>query len=201
MPVGQLRYAAVILTGGGASRMGGVDKTALEVAGDTVLTRVLSAVDNASEIVVAGPRPRVEFGGGRVAWVLEDPPLGGPVAGIDAAVASLRSTVVVVLAGDLPFADGLPAALLDALSLAPSADAVVPQDVQGRWQPLAAVYRTEALRVALRSIGDTRGQSARTLLKHLRVVAVLAEELPANSLFDIDTQSDLEEARNRLRTG
>ncbi len=185
----------MVLTGGHAARMGGIDKTTLQVDGETVLARVLSAVDDASEIVVAGRRSQLEFDAGRVKWVCETPPSGGPVAGIDAALACVRSPVVVVLAGDLPFVAGLPGILLDALSVVADADAVVPQDVGGRWQPLAAAYRTGALRAALRSMGDAHGQSARTLLTHLRLIGISAAELPDNSLFDIDTQSDLEAAQ------
>jgi len=194
-------YSAIILSGGRAARLGGVDKTDLAVAGTTLLARVLAAVADAEKIVVSGPRAahEVEDGDDRVCWVLEDPPNGGPVAGIAAALTQVNGPSVVILAGDLPFAAGIPAVLLRALADAPDADAVVPRDEHGWWQPLAAAYRTDALREALGALGSAHGQSARTLLSHLTVIALRVEDLPPDSLLDVDTQADLDAARDRHR--
>ena len=192
-------YAAIILSGGRAARLGGVDKTELTVAGKTLLARVLAAVDDAEKVVVAGSRPARAPDDDRVRWVLEDPPSGGPVAGIAAALTQVDSAAVVILAGDLPFAAGIPAVLLHSLADMPDADAVVPRDEHGWWQPLAAAYRTDSLRGALSALGDPHGQSARSLLSQLKVVAFCVDDLPHNSLLDVDTQVDLDHARARHR--
>lgn len=196
-------YTAIILSGGRAARLGGVDKTDLAVAGTTLLARVLAAVADAERIVVSGPRTAHEVededDDDRVCWTLEDPPNGGPVAGIAAALTQVNGPSVVILAGDLPFAAGIPAVLLRALADAPDADAVVPRDEHGWWQPLAAAYRTDALREALGALGSAHGQSARTLLSHLKVIALRVEDLPPDSLLDVDTQADLDAARDRHR--
>ncbi|MYU19520.1 NTP transferase domain-containing protein, partial [Streptomyces sp. SID8361] len=49
-------YDAVILAGGAARRLGGVDKPALRVGGRALLDRVLDACRGAGRTVVVGPR-------------------------------------------------------------------------------------------------------------------------------------------------
>src|SRR3954469_15553631 len=71
-------FAAVVLAGGAARRMGGADKPALPVAGQSMLIRVLAAVHDADPRVVVGlvpPDLPVQVHSTR-----EDPPGGGPVA-------------------------------------------------------------------------------------------------------------------------
>lgn len=77
-------FGAVILTGGTAARLDGADKAGLEVGGTTLLEHALGAAAGASEVVVVGPdvptsRP--------VTFVREDPPGGGPAAGLLAGLA------------------------------------------------------------------------------------------------------------------
>ena len=69
----------VVLAGGRGERLGGADKAALLVDGRTLLERVLE-VDLGGRVVVVGDTP-VPDG---VHRTLEDPPGGGPVAGIAA---------------------------------------------------------------------------------------------------------------------
>jgi len=162
----------------------------------TVLDRVLASVDDADEVVVAGPPREGQTETGRVRSIVEDPPGGGPLAGVAAALRLIERPTVVVLAGDLPFLAGVPPVLAQRLEDAPGVDAVVPRDHQGRWQPLAAAYRTNALRAALAAVGNPHGQSMRAVMTHLQVLAVPMTELPQWSLFDIDTEQDLEHVRS-----
>src|SRR4051812_25317842 len=95
------RLAAVLLTGGTAGRMDGVDKGALSIEGVTLLERALAAVTSAVEVGVVGP-PAPTSRPGR--WALEDPPRGGPAAGLLAGLDRLGSApdLVAVLAVDMP---------------------------------------------------------------------------------------------------
>jgi CTP:molybdopterin cytidylyltransferase MocA len=99
-PGATAEYDAVVLAGGGASRMGGADKTALTVDGVPLLDRVLSAVADARTLIVVGePRPtRLE-----VTWTREEPTGTGPAAATRAGMALVHSDRVVLLAADLPF--------------------------------------------------------------------------------------------------
>ncbi|WP_430503309.1 molybdenum cofactor guanylyltransferase [Micromonospora trifolii] len=94
-------YAAVVLAGGAARRMGGVDKPALPVGGRPMRDRVLAAVSDATPRVLVGAADAVPSG---VRVVREDPPGGGPVAAAAAGLALLDAdtTLVALLAADLP---------------------------------------------------------------------------------------------------
>ena len=50
------RLAAVILTGGSGVRLGGVDKSTIEIHGQTLLEHALAGTTSADEVVVVGPR-------------------------------------------------------------------------------------------------------------------------------------------------
>ena len=73
-------FDAVVLAGGSARRLGGVDKPALQVGGASLLERVLAAVPSAGRVVVVGP-PRALPP--EVVQVREQPPGGGPGAALD----------------------------------------------------------------------------------------------------------------------
>lgn len=94
-------YAAVVLAGGAARRMGGVDKPARPVGGRPMLHRVLAAVADADQRIVVGPSVPLPDG---VRTTREKPPGGGPVAAIVAGLALLdpATTTVALLAADLP---------------------------------------------------------------------------------------------------
>ena len=89
--------AAVLLAGGRASRMGGIDKPALEVRGRTLLERALDAVRGAgcAPVVIVGPRPEhkavddTDATGIAVEWAREDPPFSGPAAAVVAGLAAM----------------------------------------------------------------------------------------------------------------
>ncbi|MFB7936855.1 DUF6457 domain-containing protein [Streptomyces sp. NPDC056049] len=82
-------YDAVVLAGGAARRLGGVDKPGLRVGGRALLDRVLAACAGARLTVVVGdPRPTVR----PVRWTRERPAGTGPVAALAAGAAALGTT-------------------------------------------------------------------------------------------------------------
>src|SRR5438270_4429815 len=94
-------FAAIVLAGGRASRLGGQPKPQLEVGGRSMLTAVLTALHGAGPRVVVGPPQPVPAG---VLLVREEPPGGGPVPALAAGLAAVgEAEVVAVLAADLPF--------------------------------------------------------------------------------------------------
>lgn len=187
-------YDAVVLAGGAARRMGGVDKLAADVGGRPVLDRVLLACAGAAGVVVVGPRrPTVV----PVRWTREHPPGGGPAAGVAAALPYVESRWVALLAGDLPLLDAAAVqALLAAVTgelagphgRAPSGDGAAYRDGDGRVQWLGGVYRRTALAAApLRP-----GGSLRAALGPLRLRLLPA---PEHVTLDCDTAADLHRAR------
>lgn len=180
----------LVLAGGRGDRLGGADKAALVVGGRSLLDRVLD-VDLGGRVVVVGDTP-VPEGVGRT---LEDPPGGGPVAGIAAGLTALigparRQTAwVAVCAVDQPHAAGVLARLRAELpGVGRGVDALCPSDGTGRRQWLLAVYRRASLEAALRRLGAPRHASVRSLVADLRWGEV---EVDPGRLGDIDTWEDL----------
>jgi molybdopterin-guanine dinucleotide biosynthesis protein A len=173
-------WSAVVLAGGGGTRLGGVDKAAVEIGGRTLLDRLVGVLGGAERIVVAGPRRDVR---GDVTWAREDPPGGGPLAGVAAGLAHVATGHVVLLAVDQP---GTTSATVTRLLERIETDGALLVDADGRAQWLTSAWRTEALRAALPA--DPAGRSLRSVLGALDAVRVPAE--PGES-DDIDTPADL----------
>ncbi|MGC4859859.1 molybdenum cofactor guanylyltransferase [Micromonospora sp. DT68] len=217
-------YAAVVLAGGAARRMGGVDKTALPVGGRSMRDRVLAAVADAAPLVLVGPADVVPPG---VRVTREDPPGGGPVAATAAGLALLDpdTAVVALLAADLPLLTraALGALLnhLDGNGTAPPGDGAAPDrtgaaggeqrpdgvcfvDESGRRQSLCGVWRVAALRAALARLtverdGDLAGASVRALLAGLVVREVPWSVDGPPPWFDCDTDEDVRRAKEWVR--
>ena len=198
-------YDAILLAGGSARRLGGVDKAGVQVAGRSLGARTAAAVADAGRLVVvggahAGLHPRMVL-------TQEDPPGTGPVAATAAGLRLVTAAYVAVLACDLPFltADAI-AALRTALVAAPGVSAAMPVDARGSDQPLCSVWRSGALGEALARFGDVAGASVRALVAHAEPVI----RLPAPSTvadgrpppwFDCDTADDLARADAWAKTG
>ncbi|SCL60828.1 Molybdopterin-guanine dinucleotide biosynthesis protein A [Micromonospora citrea] len=140
-------YAAVVLAGGAARRMGGLDKPARPVGGRPMRDRVLAAVADAASRVVVGPPAAVPAG---VRVTREEPPGGGPVAAVAAGLALVDAgtPVVALLAADLPLLTrAAVGVLLDRLDAGHDGACFV--DDEGRRQTLCGVWRAAPLRAAL----------------------------------------------------
>jgi len=189
-------WSAIVLAGGRSSRLG-EDKSRATLAGRTLLDHVTAGIPDEVICIVVGPPPATAS---RILVVaIEDPPDGGPVAAVACGIAVVPTTVVVVLAVDMPFVASHTPRLLAALETAgPDIDAVVPIDASGRRQPLAAAYRTASLRHAVESLDPVRGRAMRDVLAELRVLELVIDEADATAFLDIDTPEDLEEARRTV---
>lgn len=179
-------YDAVVLAGGAATRLGGVDKPALPVGGRALLDRVLRAVDSAERRIVVGPQRATEV---PVTWCREEPPGGGPAAGVAAALPLVRAPWVALLAGDLPFVRGGDLVALRAGAL--GHDGAVLVDDAGARQWLLGVWSREAIRRCTWAAGG----SMRRQLGGLDVVELRAPDRADAPWLDCDTTDDLQRAR------
>ncbi len=196
-------FAAVVLAGGAARRMGGADKPALPVAGQSMLSRVLAAVGDAEPRVVVGPVPPdlpVPVQGTR-----EKPPGGGPVAATAAGLALVPDDVALValLAADLPLLTGEAVDVLRLTVESAPMDGAVYRDADGRRQLLCGVWRVAALRRAVDRVGATRGTvegaSVREMFEPLHVAEVSWRRPGPPPWFDCDTDDDLRAAEEWVR--
>jgi molybdopterin-guanine dinucleotide biosynthesis protein A len=186
-------FAAIVLSGGGAARLGGADKASIEVGGRTLLEHAVAALVDAAEVVVVGsevPTSRP------VTFTREDPAGGGPVAGLLAGIRALarRPDRVVVLAVDMPLVS--PETVRRLLGAAQD-DGAVLVDASGRDQYLCAAYSVRAIERASRADDDTggRGVAMRDLVSDLRLERVIAVDDEAE---DLDTWEDLARFRDEF---
>ncbi|WP_371151134.1 molybdenum cofactor guanylyltransferase [Buchananella felis] len=152
----QRRIDAVVLAGGQGSRLGGVSKADLDVGG-RLLDRVIDALRPhvTGTIVVVAPQDVAVPAG--VKRTMEEPPGGGPLAGIGAGLGELEpgaaGDLVIVCGVDTPGLAGLLARLVPAAlaSLEAGGDGALIHG--GEPEPfdqyLQAAYGLGALREAL----------------------------------------------------
>src|SRR5688500_7045137 len=109
------RFHAIVLAGGRASRLGGIDKVLVPVGGAPLLRRAIDAVADAAGVVVVGPRRELDLDR-EVVWVREDPPFAGPAHAVAAGLAALAPDAadeILVLGADHVRPDLVMAALRD----------------------------------------------------------------------------------------
>ena len=223
---GRMPGAAIVLAGGRASRMG-EDKILAPLGrdeGDTVLGRVLAACAGITVVLVGPPDlERAVPAGMSVRLVREDPPFGGPVAGLRAALEALPpgDRLVALLAGDQPHLDAaalaeLTATLIGAIDAPPpSSSGNTPSETPQTWRVsrtrrgggavesaayLAAEGHVQFLCAvwhedALRARTATAGASMRSVYADARVL-LLPD--PRAVAADVDTPADLAAARHRI---
>lgn len=195
----------VVLAGGTGRRLGGVSKADVLVGGRRMIDHLLDGLASLrpapGRVVVVAPAEVVLPG--RVGRALEDPPLGGPVAGIAAGLseaarlAGLDGEVpapwTAVLSCDAPGAWSALPALTARASLIPGAldaevEAVVAR-IDGVGQPLLALYRTACLTARVAPGGVAlRDVSVRRTLAGLRTEEVEVDRVAR----DLDTWTDID---------
>lgn len=180
-------FAAVVLAGGRATRLGGFDKASVEIDGRTLLEHALDAVIDASEVVVVGHQVPTDR---PVTFVVEEPRHGGPAAGLLTGRGSLlrRFPTIAVLAVDMPFVAASTFRRLHEAAVGHEGAALVGDD--GRRQ-LALVLETARLDEVAPDLEGRHGLAMRALLEPLDLVDVPAVGREAR---DIDSWSDLRDA-------
>jgi len=199
-----LEFNAIIVAGGRATRLGGIDKTALLFNGRTLLQCALDAVRDAKEIALVGVSVDVPPTPG-LRRTAEEPRWGGPAAALSAGLHNLRLSRVettVVIAADMPRVAGAVALLLNAFAVNPDFDGVIAVDSSGRRQYLLGVYRTGALRNAVAAAGALDDAAVRTVIGALVLREVM---IPDEFCADVDTPADAAangiELRQHVTTG
>lgn len=187
--LGAAGFSGVLLAGGTAARMDGIDKASIELGGRTLLEICLDAFLDADEVVVVGPRtvPTTR----PVTFTREDPPLGGPVAGLLTGVDMLLrpARLIGVLAVDMPHVSAHTFRRLREATEAHDGgfDGAFLHDPSGRRQ-LCGVLRADALGRVRPDLEGQHGMSLRTLLADLDLAEVAAV---GDEARDIDTWADL----------
>jgi len=192
--------SCVILAGGESKRMG-TDKAHVQLAGRTLIERVLATVTPLFDDVMISARDNaVEIDGTRF---VQDRYAGrGPVIGLCAAMQEARHSYLFAIACDMPF---VTSELIEFLASSPDGyDMVVPVR-GGRPEPLCALYSTACLKaLAGRVENGKRGLvSFIENTSELKARYISEQELrkidPAlRSFVDIDSTDALAEAEKMM---
>jgi molybdopterin-guanine dinucleotide biosynthesis protein A len=195
-----------ILIGGRSSRMGR-DKALVEFGGQTLAERAMNTVSEAlpEAKVTFVAANQVQFGveairgGGPFVFDLVEG--RGPAGGIYTALAHAQTDWIFVLACDYPFVSKEIIFFLSSL-ISEKFGAIVPEQEDGRMQPLCAFYKTDAARPVIEEIVDR----PRVPPPMHEIVMDLSPRLVKYAEYDhlggakdffinINNASDLEEAR------
>ncbi|MDO5682307.1 MAG: NTP transferase domain-containing protein [Propionibacteriaceae bacterium] len=182
-----LTCSQIILAGGRSRRLGTLPKCDLVFEGQTLLAHAMAAGQLACHQVVVGPPDLPVVDGVRL--VREDPPFGGPVAGIAAGVRELAAAGctadwILITACDHPHAEAATAALIANLpELSTTIELVTPTDSTGHRQTLFALYRREALERELARHDGGHNLSVRRLIADLATVEATVDD---DLLDDVD---------------
>ena len=171
--------------------MGGVDKATLRLSGERLVDRVAAAAQRAGAagVTIVGPESAAADGCARVR---EDPPGGGPLAAVAAALPFVQHDWTMLLSCDLQQPVAVCETLLASLREGDDVDGIVLVDQRMRHQWLAGVYSTRMLRRGFEVLGDDH---AGLPIKLLFAQARLREVPVADAIAaDIDTPDDLAQA-------
>ena len=195
--------SGIVLAGGRGTRLGGVNKALLDIAGRTTLQRLLDTLAGLAPEMILVVNDESLARTPNVRIVRDPDPHAGVLPAMLAALEVATRPLSVLVACDMPF---LNRTLLDwMVETGLDYDVVIPR-VEEQLQPMHAVYRRDACRDAVAAAlarGDRRMIS---FLDHLRVREVGEQELrrldpELLSFFNINTREDLDRAREIAGAG
>ena len=188
-------YTAAILAGGQARRMGGQPKALLPIGGSRIIDRQLMAVREIADhvAIVANDHALYESLGVPI-WP-DIRPGCGPLGGILTALVHAKTTITLVIGGDMPFVTGRFLKYLAASGR--DVDVAIPRTTEG-YQPLCAAYNRRCIKVIQKHL-DTRTNKVTDLLPNVTVRELgptdIASFDPTGTLFfNINSPNDYETA-------
>ncbi len=182
--------AGLILAGGGARRMGGIDKPLLTVGGQTIMARIIAALD-LTHIAISANGDPARFAVHGCPVLPDGPfanagPLAGLLAGLDWAFC-LGAEALLSVPGDTPF---VPSGLAAALWPPPACAAH-----GGRVHHLIALWPI-SVRATLRAVLSAPGP--RHAGRFAGSIGMRQVDFPATAwdpFLNVNTPADLETAR------
>jgi molybdopterin-guanine dinucleotide biosynthesis protein A len=187
--------AAAILAGGRGRRLGGADKGALIIGGQSIIERQIALLRQlTSSIVIVAGQPDAYTGHG-VPVVVDEVAGVGPLGGLSTALAQSERPYTVVVACDMPF---LSLAFLQHLVMrVRGVDVALPRTADG-YHPLCAAY-ARTLLPTIRARVKAGRLDVVGLVREVRAAVVGPEELAAFDpgrvmLSNVNTPQDLHAA-------
>ena len=180
---------AVVLCGGRATRLGGVEKTLTDPRGKTLLSHVIARLEPmVDDFVLSVARDAEHYEPFGYPVVADDDPGQGPLAGIVSAVAAVRTPWILTTPADTPF---LPSNLVAALAPACARRGAAVVSAGGR-PPKPSMLPPPPLAASLAEFYRSGGRAVHRWLVANGVDEV---EFPQGGFFNINTPLDLALAR------
>lgn len=196
--------SGVILAGGQNRRMGGKMKALLQLDGQLFIERQLAELSKlCSEIIIVANEPRLfeeqlSWPQAQVRIVRDKQPGKGPLAGLQAAMATTSSDELWVVACDMPYVSAEAAKVL--LELRRSGehggrDLALPL-ISGRLQPLHAIYHRRCLEAVEQLLVEERYRIMR-LVEMLDSAEAeehcfLKRKIPLQFVINVNNPSDFD---------
>jgi molybdopterin-guanine dinucleotide biosynthesis protein A len=194
--------ATLCVLAGGESRRMGRPKALLPVGSTTLLEWVIDRLEpHFAEVLVAVGRPAIDLPPGLTATVVFDlHQRAGPLAGVEAALASARYEAVFAVGCDMP---RVTPALARALVVASEGhDASVPR-LDRRPEPACAVYRRSAAGPISAALGADRLKAADALgeldVRYLDEAELEPIGVTSRTFANLNTPADYQEFLAGLR--
>ncbi len=187
-----------ILAGGGATRLGGLEKGLLNICGKRSIERLLCTFHDCKTVIVCRNYEQTKLYSDMATAIADRYINSGPLAGIHAALDYFKSRALVV-AVDMPFVKRAVAEAIYGEAKKSNADALIPVWSDGKKEPLLACYSYSAIKEIEKSL--VRGEKKiMTPVQGLeRVIFYPVEKLKGVdrelvSFFNVNTPEDVRRA-------
>lgn len=196
----RLNVTGFVLAGGRSSRMGS-DKALLPFRDSNFLHHALETLSAACRrpakaVVSPHKAPIYEKLLSPEAVITDEYPDHGALGGIHAALAHCETDFALVLAVDLPKVEAPAAEALIALAAGHNGlDALIPEQDDGRLQPLFAIYRVDACLPKIEALFSKQSDcSVRDLLARIKTVTVTRAQvdIDPNLLLNVNDSASYE---------
>ena len=183
---------AIVLCGGRATRLGGIEKPLADLGGKSLLAHVIARLEpQVDSIVLAVGRDSRRYAGFGYPIVVDDDPEQGPLAGIVSALGSVDTPWTLTTPADTPF---LPANLVQALAPSCREHGAAVVSAGGHRQNLAMLLDEE--RTA--SLAEFYASGGRAVHRWLVASGVDEVAFPDDGFLNINTPDDLARALSKL---
>jgi molybdopterin-guanine dinucleotide biosynthesis protein A len=197
MQVKSSEIVGVILAGGLARRMGGGDKSMLQLGGRRILDYVIESAQNQLETVIINangdPERFTEFNLPVQADIVPD--FAGPLAGVVSAMAWVKqnqpsATHIITLAADTPFfpADYV-ARMLELMQL--KGERLACASYQGRTQPVFGLWPVNLFDDLYKALVEDDMRKVDRFTAPYGVADVPFDELSRNPFFNVNKPEDI----------
>jgi molybdopterin-guanine dinucleotide biosynthesis protein A len=191
------KAAGIILAGGQSRRMDGSDKALLRFGDRSLIEHKVERLGGwFSEVIIVGNgRQAYDYPGVKV--VHDEQEGCGPLMGLYSGLKGTDSDLNFLTACDMPFENKRLIRLLMETAGAEEADVAAPE-VNGYWEPMAAVYHRRVLPVVERYLAEGQRKLV-SFFREVRVRRIDEETIKAVdpellSFVNINTPEDLEQA-------